>query len=136
MIDLYTAPTPNGWKASITLEELELPYEVRVVDLGEGDQKKPDFQRTADVLTALCDWRTVGVPPKARTSVSTRPLDDGAWGETRDGRVVVPLRFPRIGSFPPRLRKPSPVRVLPRAPSHPQPFLCPLGARRSGHPLS
>ena len=27
MIDLYTSPTPNGWKASITLEELELPYE-------------------------------------------------------------------------------------------------------------
>ena len=43
MIDLYTAPTPNGWKASITLEELELPYEVHVIDLGEGDQKKPDF---------------------------------------------------------------------------------------------
>jgi glutathione S-transferase len=45
MIDLYTAPTPNGWKASITLEELELPYEVHVIDLGEGDQKKPDFLR-------------------------------------------------------------------------------------------
>ena len=43
MIDLYTAPTPNGWKASITLEELELPYEVHAIDLGEGDQKKPDF---------------------------------------------------------------------------------------------
>ncbi len=45
MIDLYTAPTPNGWKASITLEELELPYEVHVIDLGDGDQKKPDFLR-------------------------------------------------------------------------------------------
>ena len=45
MIDLYTAPTPNGWKASITLEELELPYEVHVIDLGTGDQKKPDFLR-------------------------------------------------------------------------------------------
>jgi glutathione S-transferase len=43
MIDLYTAPTPNGWKASITLEELGLPYEVHVVNLMAGDQKQPDY---------------------------------------------------------------------------------------------
>src|SRR5262245_47894601 len=43
MIDLYTAPTPNGHKASITLEELELPYEVHVVNLLAGDQKQPAF---------------------------------------------------------------------------------------------
>jgi GST-like protein len=43
MIDLYTAPTPNGWKASICLEELELPYEVHVINLLAGDQKNPDY---------------------------------------------------------------------------------------------
>jgi glutathione S-transferase len=43
MIDLYTAPTPNGHKASITLEELALPYEVHVINLLAGDQKKPEF---------------------------------------------------------------------------------------------
>jgi GSH-dependent disulfide-bond oxidoreductase len=43
MIDLYTAPTPNGWKASITLEELGLPYEVHVVNLLAGDQKRPEY---------------------------------------------------------------------------------------------
>ena len=43
MIDLYTAPTPNGWKASIVLEELELPYEVRIINLLGGDQKQPDY---------------------------------------------------------------------------------------------
>jgi len=43
MIDLYTAPTPNGWKASITLEELELPYRVHPVDLSKGVQKEPWF---------------------------------------------------------------------------------------------
>jgi glutathione S-transferase len=43
MIDLYTAPTPNGWKASICLEELGLPYEVHVVNLLAGDQKKPEY---------------------------------------------------------------------------------------------
>jgi len=45
MIDLYTAPTPNGWKASITLEELQLPYEVHLINLLGGDQKQPDYLR-------------------------------------------------------------------------------------------
>lgn len=43
MIDLYTAATPNGWKASVTLEELEIPYEVHAINLMEGDQKTPEF---------------------------------------------------------------------------------------------
>ncbi|TMJ16901.1 MAG: glutathione S-transferase, partial [Alphaproteobacteria bacterium] len=43
MIDLYTAATPNGWKASIALEELELPYELKVLDMGKGEQKEPWF---------------------------------------------------------------------------------------------
>ena len=33
MIDLYTSPTPNGWKVAIALEELELPYEAHVLNL-------------------------------------------------------------------------------------------------------
>ena len=40
MIDLYTSPTPNGHKASVTLEELELPYEVHAIDLSESTQKE------------------------------------------------------------------------------------------------
>lgn len=43
MIDLYTSPTPNGWKASCTLEELELPYEVHPIDLGKNVQKEEWF---------------------------------------------------------------------------------------------
>ena len=43
MIDLYTAATPNGWKASIALEELGLPYAVHSIKLGEGEQKKPAY---------------------------------------------------------------------------------------------
>jgi len=43
MIDLYTSPTPNGWKASVTLEELEMPYEVHPIDLMSGDQKKTEY---------------------------------------------------------------------------------------------
>lgn len=43
MITLYTSPTPNGWKASIALEELGLPYEVRAIDLSSQEQKEPWF---------------------------------------------------------------------------------------------
>jgi GST-like protein len=43
MIDLYYAPTPNTWKASIMLEECGLPYRVIPVDIMGGDQKKPEF---------------------------------------------------------------------------------------------
>ena len=43
MIDLYTAATPNGWKASVTLEELGLPYSVHPIDLASGVQKEPWF---------------------------------------------------------------------------------------------
>ena len=43
MIDLYTAATPNGWKASVTLEELELPYSLHAIDLSSGEQKQPWF---------------------------------------------------------------------------------------------
>jgi len=45
MIDLYTAATPNGWKVSIALEELGLPYTLHVVDLARGEQKQPEFTR-------------------------------------------------------------------------------------------
>ncbi len=43
MIDLYTWGTPNGRKVSIMLEEVGLPYAVHKVDIGKGDQFKPDF---------------------------------------------------------------------------------------------
>ena len=43
MIDLYYAPTPNGWKITIMLEECSIPYKVIPVNLGKGDQFKPEF---------------------------------------------------------------------------------------------
>lgn len=43
MIELYTAATPNGHKISIALEELGLAYNVHHLNLGEMDQKKPEF---------------------------------------------------------------------------------------------
>jgi glutathione S-transferase/GST-like protein len=43
MIELYTSPTPNGYKASIALEEMEIPYNVHAIDLQAGEQKTPEF---------------------------------------------------------------------------------------------
>ena len=43
MIDLYYWPTPNGWKISIALEEMGLPYKVVPVNIGRGEQFKPEF---------------------------------------------------------------------------------------------
>jgi glutathione S-transferase len=43
VIDLYTSPTPNGWKVSIALEELGMPYEVHPIDLTKLVQKEPWF---------------------------------------------------------------------------------------------
>lgn len=43
MIDLYTWRTPNGRKVSVMLEELGLPYEVHPIDIGKGEQFRPEF---------------------------------------------------------------------------------------------
>lgn len=43
MFDLYTSSTPNGWKASVALEEMQLPYAVHSINLMEQEQKTPAF---------------------------------------------------------------------------------------------
>lgn len=45
MIELYTAATPNGYKVSIALEELGLPYEVHALSFDRQEQKTPGFLR-------------------------------------------------------------------------------------------
>lgn len=42
-IQLHYWPTPNGWKISIMLEELGVPYEVKFVNIGKGEQFEPSF---------------------------------------------------------------------------------------------
>ena len=43
MIDLYTSATPNGWKVTIALEELELPYKLHAVNLSAGEQHSKEL---------------------------------------------------------------------------------------------
>lgn len=67
MIDLYFWSTPNGYKVSILLEELEIPYNVIPVHIGKGDQFKPDFLRISpnNKIPALVDPNGPGGTPIA-----------------------------------------------------------------------
>lgn len=47
MIELHYWPTPNGHKITIALEELGLPYAVKLVNIGAGDQFRPEFLQIA-----------------------------------------------------------------------------------------
>ena len=57
MIDLYSWPTPNGHKIHIMLEECGLPYNVHAIDIGAGEQFKPEFLRISpnNKIPALVD---------------------------------------------------------------------------------
>ena len=46
-IDVYYWPTPNGWKVTIMLEECGLPYEIKLINIGKGDQFEPSFLKIA-----------------------------------------------------------------------------------------
>lgn len=59
MIDVHYWPTPNGWKVTIMLEELGLDYNIVPVDIGGGDQFKPEFLRLSpnNRMPAIVDHR-------------------------------------------------------------------------------
>ena len=62
MIDLHYAPTPNGWKISIMLEECGLPYRLHPMQLGQGDQHRPDFLKLSPNgrMPAIVDHAPIG----------------------------------------------------------------------------
>jgi len=67
MIDLYTWATPNGHKVHIMLEEVGLPYNVIPINIGEGDQFKPDFLKISpnNKMPAMVDHDGPGGKPFA-----------------------------------------------------------------------
>jgi len=79
---LYTAPTPNGWKISIALEEMGLPYEVRVIDFAANEQKS--------------DWY-VKLNPNGRIPTL---IDDG-FAMFESGAILIYLAE-KTGRFLPR----------------------------------
>ena len=64
MIDFYYWPTPNGWKVAILLEELGLEYRMIPVNIGKGDQFKPEFLAISpnNRMPAIVDHDTGGDP--------------------------------------------------------------------------
>lgn len=67
MIDLYTWTTPNGYKVSILLEELGVPYTVHNINIGEGDQFDPDYLKISpnNKMPAIVDQDGPGGQPYA-----------------------------------------------------------------------
>ena len=69
MFELRTWPTPNGHKVHIALEELGLEYKVIPVDIGAGDQFKPEFLKiTPNHRIPATSIPTAGVKPFTRSS--------------------------------------------------------------------
>jgi len=64
-IELHYWPTPNGYKITIMLEELGVPYEVRYVNIGRGDQFKPEFLKISpnNRMPAIVDPEGPGGEP-------------------------------------------------------------------------
>ncbi len=64
-IDLYYWPTPNGWKTTIALEEMGLPYKIHLINIGNGDQFAPDFLKIApnNRMPAIVDHDGQGGAP-------------------------------------------------------------------------
>ncbi|PRD45822.1 glutathione S-transferase [Phyllobacterium phragmitis] len=64
-IELYYWPTPNGWKISIMLEELGVPYEIKYVNIGKGEQFEPSFLKIApnNRMPAIIDPEGPGGEP-------------------------------------------------------------------------
>ncbi len=64
MIDFYYWPTPNGWKVSILLEELGVSYKTIPVNIGQGDQFKPEFLAISPNhrMPAIVDHDVAGDP--------------------------------------------------------------------------
>ncbi|HJL52850.1 MAG TPA: glutathione S-transferase N-terminal domain-containing protein, partial [Arenicellales bacterium] len=62
MIDFYFWPTPNGWKISIALEEMGLPYNVIPLRIGQGEQFTEAFERISPShrMPAIVDHEPLG----------------------------------------------------------------------------
>lgn len=84
-IDLYYWPTPNGWKITIALEEMGLPYTLHLIDIGRGEQFGPDF---------------LGIAPNNRMPAITDPAGpDGAPISIFESGAILQYLARKTGQF-------------------------------------
>lgn len=89
MIELFTAPTPNGWKISIMLEECALPYETNWVHIGKGEQFAPAFA-------------AISPNNKIPAIVDHAPIDGGAPVPVFETGAILIYLAEKTGAFLPR----------------------------------
>ncbi len=81
MIDFYFAPTPNGWKVGIMLEECGLAYRTRLLRLSKGDQLQPAFRAISPnaKMPAIVDHDVEGEPVSVFESgtAAEAPTEEG-----------------------------------------------------------
>ena len=89
MIDLYYWPTPNGHKITIALEEMGLPYTIHRIDIGKGDQFKPEFLKIA--------------PNNRMPAIVDRaPADGGAPIDIFESGAILQYLAEKTGKFLPK----------------------------------
>ena len=88
MVELHYWPTPNGHKITLFLEEAGLPYEIKPVNIGKGDQFKPDF---------------LAISPNNRMPaiVDTAPADGGAPLSVFESGAILQYLADKTGRFLP-----------------------------------
>ena len=139
VIDLYYWPTPNGWKVSIMLEETGLPYRLNPVNIGVGDQFKPEFLTISPNarMPAIVDYDT----PDGQLSIfesgailqhlaEKRPVHahSAAWAE------ILEWLFWQVGNLGPMAGQPN--HFVTYAPTVEGPLMAtPQSLRRRGQPL-
>jgi len=89
MIDVHYWPTPNGWKVTIALEEMELPYRILPVNIGRGEQFRPEF---------------LAISPNNRMPaiVDPAPADGGAPISVFESGAILIYLAEKTGRFLPR----------------------------------
>ena len=115
-IELYSWSTPNGWKIEIALDELNLPYNYHGINIGAGDQFKPEFLQISpnNKIPALVDPNTADLSVFESGAIltylaqhyrtrSTEPLLPSAESDPRGNATVLQWLNWQMGGFGPML---------------------------------